>query len=103
MSSILLLGCCLANACRYAGSNWSVTFHPGNGEKKWAFPEVWGAAPQMAVPTVLRPSVRPTPAQTGLHACADAPATICTQIDGALRGYTTSGWLARLEQIAPPA
>src|SRR4051812_47397623 len=103
MSSILLLGCCLAKACRYAGSNWSVAFQPGNGEKKCALPDVWGAAPQTAVPTVLRPSVRPTPAQTGLQAWAEAPATICTQIDGAISGYTTSGALARFEQMEPPA
>src|SRR3954465_7394135 len=76
MSSILLLGCCLANALRYSGSNWSVTFQPGNGEKKCARPDVCGDAPHMAVPTVLRPSVRPTPDQIGLHAWADAPATI---------------------------
>src|SRR3954470_18939448 len=103
MSSILLLGCCWANACRYAGSNWSVVFQPGNGEKKWALPDVCGAAPHTAVPTVFRPSVRPTPAQMGLQACADAPATICTQIEGAIKGYTASGLLVAFEQMEPPA
>src|SRR5947199_5237367 len=101
MSSILLLGCCWANACRYAGSNWSVVFQPGNGEKKWARPDVCGAAPHTAVPTVLRPSVRPTPDQIGLHACAAAPATICTQMVGAVNGYTASGLLVAFEQMEP--
>src|SRR3954451_21594345 len=82
MSSILLLGCCLAKACRYAGSNWSVTFHPGNGEEKWALPEVCGDAPQIAVPTLLTPSVSPTPDQMGLQPWPEAPATIWIQMEG---------------------
>ena len=64
---------------------------------------VVGDAPQMAVPTVFRPSVSPTPDQMGLQPWAVAPATICTQIDGAMRGYTASGLLVTLEQIDPPA
>src|SRR5207247_5781519 len=64
---------------------------------------VVGAAPHTAAPTVFSPMVMPTPDQMGLHAWALAPATVWTQMVGAVSGYTASGALARLAQIDPPA
>src|SRR5437764_13613540 len=74
---------------------------PMVGEKKCAL--VLGAAPHTAVATMFRPSVMPTPDQIGVHAWALAPATICTQIVGAISGYITCGALARFLQMLPPA
>src|SRR5207245_11244444 len=82
------------------GSNWSIWSMPGNGEKKWAS---LAPAGQMMAATVFRPSVTPTPDQMGSQACPWAPATICTQIDGAISGYTAWGLSVGFEHSWPPA